>query len=66
MNTFLGALKSKTIWFAILLALFGALMDNSTYLQNIIPEQYFSYVMMVIGIIVAGLRLATTTSLSNK
>jgi hypothetical protein len=66
MSTFLGALKSKTIWFAILLALFGALMDNSTYLQNIIPEQYFSYVMMVIGIIVAGLRLATTTSLSNK
>jgi hypothetical protein len=66
MNTFLGALKSKTMWFAILLALFGALMDNSTYLQNIIPEQYFSYVMMVIGIIVAGLRLATTTSLSNK
>lgn len=66
MNTFLGALKSKTMWFAVLLALFGALMDNSTYLQDIIPEQYFSYVMMLIGLIVAGLRLATTTSLSNK
>ena len=62
----MGALKSKTMWFSLLLVIFGALMDNSVYLQNLIPPQYFSIVMVAIGIICALLRMATTQPLSSK
>ena len=66
MANLMGSLKSKTMWFSLLLVLFGALMDNSVYLQNLIPPQYFSIVMVAIGIIVAMLRMATTQPLATK
>jgi hypothetical protein len=62
----MGSLKSKTMWFSLLLVLFGALMDNSVYLRDLIPAQYFSLIMVVIGIIVAMLRMATTQPLATK
>ena len=66
MNTLLGALKSKTMWFAILLAVFGALMDASIYLKELIPAEYFSLVMILIGVVIGMLRLVTTQPLSDK
>ena len=66
MANLMGALKSKTMWFSILLVLFGALMDNSVYLKDLIPPQYFSLIMVAIGIIVAMLRMATTQPLATK
>ena len=62
----LGALKSKTMWFSLLLVIFGALMDNSVYLRDLIPAQYFSLIMVAIGIICALLRMATTQPLATK
>jgi hypothetical protein len=66
MANLMGALKSKTMWFSLLLVLFGALMDNSVYLKDLIPPQYFSLIMVAIGIIVAMLRMATTQPLVTK
>ena len=66
MVNIMGALKSKTMWFSVLLVLFGALMDNSVYLKDLIPAQYFSLIMIIIGIIVATLRMVTTQPLSAK
>ena len=66
MANLMGALKSKTMWFSLLLVLFGALMDNSVYLKDLIPPQYFSLIMVAIGIIVAMLRMATTQPLATK
>ena len=61
-----GALKSKTMWFSLLLVLFGALMDNSVYLKDLIPAQYFSLIMIAIGVACAVLRMLTTQPLSAK
>jgi len=66
MANMMGALKSKTMWFSVLLVLFGALMDNSVYLKDLIPPQYFSLIMILIGVIVATLRMVTTQPLSAK
>ena len=66
MASVMGALKSKTMWFSVLLVLFGALMDNSVYLKDLIPAQYFSLIMIIIGIIVATLRMVTTQPLAAK
>jgi hypothetical protein len=54
------------MWFSLLLVVFGALMDNSVYLKDLIPPQYFSFIMIGIGIIVAGLRIVTTQPLTDK
>jgi hypothetical protein len=66
MANIMGALKSKTMWFSVLLVLFGTLMDNSAYLKDLIPAQYFSLIMIAIGIICALLRMATTQPLAAK
>ena len=66
MVNLMGALKSKTMWFSFLLVFFGALMDNSVYLRDLIPAQYFSLIMIAIGVACALLRMATTQPLSAK
>jgi hypothetical protein len=66
MANLMGALKSKTMWFSFLLVFFGALMDNSVYLRDLIPAQYFSLIMIAIGVACALLRMATTQPLSAK
>ena len=58
--------KSKTMWFSVLLIVFGTLMDNSVYLKDLIPPQYFSIIMIAIGVICAVLRMMTTQPLSAK
>lgn len=58
--------KSKTMWFSLLLVIFGALMDNITVLQSVIPSQYYGLVLAGIGIIVAVLRFLTTKPLDEK
>jgi len=56
----MNALKSKTMWFSLLLVVFGALFDNFSYLQAVINEKYYGSILVVIGIIVAVLRFLTT------
>lgn len=60
------AAKSKTMWFALLLVVFGALMDNLTYLQSIIDPQYYGAIMIAIGIVVAILRFITTQQIGKE
>jgi hypothetical protein len=51
---------SKTMWFSFALVVFGALMDNFSYLQSIIDQKYYGILLVAIGIIVAVLRFITT------
>lgn len=51
---------SKTMWFSLLLVIFGALLDNFSYLQSIIDQKYYGILLVAIGIIVAVLRFVTT------
>jgi hypothetical protein len=53
-------MKSRTIWFSFLLVVFGALLDNFSYLQTIIDQKYYGIFLVGIGIIVAILRFITT------
>lgn len=62
----LKALKSRTIQFALLLATFGAIEANMGLLQNVLTPDLFGYFSIVIGVIVAILRVITTTALSDK
>ena len=60
------ARKSKTMWFALTLVILGALMDNLSYLQNIIDPQYYGVIMIAIGIIVAILRFISTDAIGRE
>ena len=52
--------RSKTMWFSLALVVLGALMDNFSYIQNLIDPKYYGFGYIVIGIIVATLRFVTT------
>jgi len=52
--------KSRTMWFSLLLVIFGALFDNFSYVQNIIDPKYYGVILIGIGIIVAVLRFVTS------
>lgn len=54
---------SKTMWFSLLLVIFGALEAGFPYLQAIIDPQYYGALLVIIGIIVAVLRFITTKPL---
>jgi hypothetical protein len=59
------ARNSKTLWFSLALVIFGALMDNLTYLQSVIDPQYYGGIMIFVGIMVAVLRFVTTQPLDK-
>jgi hypothetical protein len=59
-------IKSKTMWFSLALVVFGALMDNFSYLQNLIGPKYYGIGYILIGVIVGILRFVTTQPLEDK
>lgn len=61
-----GAMRSKTMWLALALAVFGALYDNFNYIQNIIDPRFYGILLISIGVIVAVLRVLTTLPLDEK
>ena len=46
--------------FSFLLVVFGALLDNFSYLQSVIDQRYYGIILVFIGVIVAILRFLTT------
>ena len=52
--------RSKTMWFSLLLVVFGALFDNFSYVQNLIDPKYYGLCLIGIGIVVAVLRFITS------
>ena len=59
------ALKSKTINFALLLAVFGAVEQNLPLVKGMVGDNY-GWIMMGVAAIVAALRVVTTQPLSEK
>jgi hypothetical protein len=59
-------MRSKTMWFSLLLVIFGSLFENFSYVQNIIDPRYYGVSFVVIGIICAVLRFITTQPLGEK
>ena len=60
------ARKSKTMWFAFALVVFGAIEAGFPYLQTILDPAYYGVLLMVIGIVVAVLRFITTEPLRGR
>jgi len=62
----MNALKSKTILFSLLLAVLGAVEQNTAMVTSLVGPQNTGLAMLVIGAIVAALRTVTTKPLSEK
>jgi hypothetical protein len=50
---------SKTMWFSLALVILGALFDLFPTLQAILDPRYYSFSLVVIGVLVAILRYLT-------
>lgn len=59
-------LKSKTILFSLALAVFGVVEANLGLFAEIVGTKYYPFVTVLVGVIVAILRLVTTTSIGEK
>ena len=58
--------RSKTMWFAFALVVFGAIEAGFPYLQSLLDPAYYGVMLMAIGVIVAILRFVTTQPLRDK
>lgn len=61
-----GSVKSKTMWSAVITAMFGAAILNMPLLQNALTPELYGYIMIVLGVVHAGLRVITTQPLDQK
>jgi Na+-translocating ferredoxin:NAD+ oxidoreductase RnfA subunit len=55
-------LKSKTLWFSVILAVLGAIEMQA----QIIPEEYRGVALIMIAMVTAVLRFMTTQPVSEK
>lgn len=61
-----GVRRSKTMWLSIILVTFGALGDASIYLQGLLTPQVFNATMIILGVLIAVLRVVTTKPLDER
>lgn len=61
-----GAMRSKTMWFSLVLVILGALYDNFSYIQNLLDPRLYGILLICIGVAVGVLRFVTTTSLDDR
>jgi len=59
-------LKSKTLWFSVILAVGGILEQSQALVTQLVGQQNTGLVMLVISVVVAVLRVITTQPLSQK
>ena len=62
----MNALKSKTLWFSISLAVLGALELQRDFLRDVVGAENFGVVMIGISLVTAVLRIVTTQPLTEK
>ena len=60
------ALKSKTLWFALLIAVGGILEQSQAVVTQIVGPANTGWVMLVISVGVAVLRIVTTQPINQK
>jgi len=61
-----GAMKSRTMWFSLALAILGAIFDNLSYIQPFLDPKIYGIGLMVIAICIAILRVNTYNALDEK
>ena len=60
------SIKSKTIVFSIILASLGAIQASLELFNAVLSPQAYGFITMVVGVIVAALRVITTMPLDKK
>ena len=63
---FKGALKSKTVWFNVLIAVLGGLELVGAHLTTLFGNQIAAAILLAGGIANLALRAVTTQALSEK
>lgn len=61
-----GALKSKTVWFNVLIAMLGSLELFGAHLTTLFGTQVAATILLVGGLANLALRAITTKPLSEK
>ena len=61
-----GAVKSKTMWFSMLLIILGLFDQNADLAQALVPSEYQGLFLAGVGLVTAFLRTQTTKALSEK
>jgi hypothetical protein len=61
-----SALKSKTLWFSVSLAVLGVLEQQFSLVEHLLPEEYRGLALIGVGVTVAVLRIVTTESVLDK
>ena len=59
-------IRSKTMIFSLLLAIFGVLQASQNVFSSFLTPKSFGLVTVAIGVIVAALRVVTVKSLGDK
>ena len=59
-------IRSKTMWFSILLAVLGVIQASMDVFTPYVSAQSMGFLTLLIGILVAVLRVVTTNSLEDK
>jgi hypothetical protein len=62
----MNALKSKTIWFSIILAVCGVLEQSQGALTALIGASNTGFLLLIVSMVMAYLRILTTQPLSEK
>jgi hypothetical protein len=58
--------KSKTMWFASAVTIFGAAETYLPQMQGLIPSEWYGPLFTGVGVVAALLRFVTTEALSDK
>lgn len=58
--------KSKTMWFAAILAALGAIQASLGLFSELLSPRVYGLITMVVGVAVGVLRAITTKPLSDK
>jgi len=66
LSTLKGALKSKTVWWNILLALLASLEMFASHLTTLFGQNFAAAVLMAGAVINLALRVVTTQALAEK
>jgi len=65
-NTLAGAVRSKVIWFNVVLAVFSAVELMSAHLTTLFGTKVTAGILLAGSLFNVGLRAYTTTSLADK
>ena len=61
-----GAMRSRTMWWSLVIIILGVIADNLSYFHDQLGDQSYGLILMGIGIVTAVLRWNTDSSLEDR